>query len=98
MNNVKKKAMLVKVSTRHHWSKCHYGSLLPHKANENAVAGSVAGSIPAKVDVRRNDAAAVTTHDLHRNAGPSLQTSANVTAVPGKTKWDLRIDALVISG
>lgn len=95
MNNVKKKAMLGKVSTRHHWPKCHYGSLLPHKANENAVAGSVARSIPAKVDVRRDDAAAVTTHDLHRNTGSPLQTSANIATVPGETKWDLRIDALV---
>jgi hypothetical protein len=57
------------------------------------MANCVAWSVPAEVDVRRNDATTIATHDLHCDASSPLQTATNIATVPSKTKRDLWVDA-----
>lgn len=66
---------------------------IPHESNQDAVASDVPRPVTREVDVRGDDATAVATHDLHGNARPSLETPADVAAVPGESERDLWIDA-----
>lgn len=57
------------------------------------MSGNVTRTVAGQIDVRGNDAAAVTSHDLHRDAGAALQVTADVAAVPCEIQRDLRINA-----
>lgn len=51
------------------WSRWKYS---PDKANQDAVASDVTWAVSGEVHIRGNDAAAVPTHDLHRDTRSSL--------------------------
>lgn len=60
---------------------------------EGKEVGEAPRTIPSQINIRCDDAAAVSAHDLHCNTCSSLETSSDVVSVPGKTKWYLWINA-----
>ncbi len=66
---------------------------VPDKSDQNGMALDESWAITGQVDIGGDDAAAVAAHHLHRYRYGSLQATSYIATVPGKTEWDLRIDA-----
>lgn len=80
MKSVRQKAMLYAVSDHPPYSE---DGNLPYEADQDAVSLLKPRAVPGEIHIRRDNAAAVATHHLHRNTSPSFQATADVSAVPG---------------